>query len=208
MIGLIYLAAGLIYLLITFLFTVQAVKLARRRGLAGWKWGLPVFLVMFLLVFWDWIPTVAVHNYYCAKYAGLTVHATPDEWVAENPGVEENLTWVESADRFDANGQVTYILNERLNLISSWVKLPLSMSMKVQQIVDQGTGDIVAERKDVFAGVQPIGLGIRSIRDLKIWLSPYKTCVNRKEIDKWVDEGKTFPQIAAEFKRIGRKRDN
>ena len=49
------------------------------------------FLIVYLPVFWDWIPTVAVHQYYCAKDSGFWVYKTLDQWKVENPGVMETL---------------------------------------------------------------------------------------------------------------------
>ena len=76
---------------------------ATRRG---WRWGVEKkgwtgrkrwlgaaigFLIVYLPVFWDWLPTVAMHQYYCATEAGFWVYKTLDQWKAENPGVMETL---------------------------------------------------------------------------------------------------------------------
>lgn len=205
MIGLSYLAFFLLYFFTTALLTWFAVKAARRRSIAGWKWGVPTLLAMFLLVFWDWIPTVVAHKYYCAEEAGLTVYKTLHEWKEENPDFIETLTMNDRVDRQEINGKTTYILNERFSLVSTWESLPLSMAIKVQRIVDRKTGEIMAERRDVPAGIHPIGLGVRSIRDLKIWFSPYKTCVNKVEREKWLYEGVSFQKILGSYRELGRR---
>lgn len=91
MIGLLYLVFFAVYLWLSILLIRWAARIAKKRGITGWKFGLPMALVMYLLVFWDWIPTVVAHKYYCSKYGGFTVYKTLDEWKKENPGVAEML---------------------------------------------------------------------------------------------------------------------
>jgi hypothetical protein len=64
---------------------------AARSGRGKWRWALVGFLVVYLPIFWDWIPTVVAHKYYCEKEAGFWVYKTVDQWKAENPGVMETL---------------------------------------------------------------------------------------------------------------------
>jgi hypothetical protein len=35
---------------------------------------------MYLIPFWDWLPTVAAHRYYCWKDSGFAVSKTLDQW--------------------------------------------------------------------------------------------------------------------------------
>jgi len=88
MMALVVMAVLALYLLVALLVVRAAVRAARRRGIAGWKWGLPAALAMYLLVFWDHVPTLLAHRYYCQRHAGLTVHKTPEQWRAENPEVQ------------------------------------------------------------------------------------------------------------------------
>ena len=203
MIGLSYLLFFLLYLAVAVLVVWLAVKKAHKRGIPGWKWGVPAALVMYLLMFWDWIPTAMMHDYYCSEYAGLTVYKTPEEWKQENPGVAETLHWSEMSDRSSAGGKITYVLNERFSWIIGWEKLPLSMAKKSERIIDTKTGGSVVERLDVGAGIHSVGLGIESLRDLKFWLQPYESCFNRNERERWLYEGSSFIQIKSNYKRIG-----
>src|SRR5690606_32105074 len=43
------------------------------------------FLIMYLIPFWDLIPTLIMHKYYCNTQAGLWIYKTPEEWISENP---------------------------------------------------------------------------------------------------------------------------
>jgi hypothetical protein len=76
-------------------------------------------LVMYHLVFWDWVPTVVAHQYYCATEAGFWVYKTVDEWKAENPGVMETLVaskGAPSARKGDMQNYTdTYFLNKRIH---------------------------------------------------------------------------------------------
>jgi hypothetical protein len=208
MIGLLYIGFFGVYLLLSGWLTDWAARRAKKRGIAGWKWGLPMALVMYHLVFWDWVPTVVAHQYYCSKYGGFTVYKTLKEWKMENPSVEETLTWKDLSDSEQINGKSTYFLNQRFSWVSDWEDLPLSMAVKIERIIDRKTNEVMAEKKDIPAGVRAIGLGARSIRDYKFWFEPYKTCFKESErVTKWLFEEKSFGQLITEFKEIGRKKD-
>jgi hypothetical protein len=80
-----------LYLLITLAAVWFAARWARKRGRRAWVWGAVAAFVMYNLVFWDLIPTLLIHKYYCATEAGFWVYKTPEQWVKENPGVLETL---------------------------------------------------------------------------------------------------------------------
>jgi len=89
--GLVVLGAIGLYLLISVAVVVGAIGYARRHGKKVWRWGGGAALVMYLIPFWDWLPTVAMHRYYCSTEAGFWVYKTLDQWKVENPGVMEGL---------------------------------------------------------------------------------------------------------------------
>jgi len=91
MIGPVVLGAALLYLLISIAVVRWAIRYARNNGRSAKRWGWGAALVMYLIPFWDWIPTVAVHQYYCSTEAGFWVYKTVDQWKVENPGVIEKL---------------------------------------------------------------------------------------------------------------------
>jgi len=104
--------------------------------------GLGAALVMYLIPFWDWIPTGVVHQYYCAKDAGFWVYKTLDQWKAENPGVAETLV----ANKKPAVARNAYVLNQRFDwAIKQERYFPLNYMMREeQQVVDSKTGEILA----------------------------------------------------------------
>ena len=89
--GLAIFAAIGFYLLISIGVVAWAIRHAKKNGKSKKRWGWSAALVMYLIPFWDWLPTVAVHQYYCAKESGFWVYKTMDQWKAENPGVAETL---------------------------------------------------------------------------------------------------------------------
>ena len=80
MFGLAVLVVMGLYLLISIVAVRAAVIYARKQGRRAWVWGLVTAVVMYNLVFWDWIPTVATHQYYCATEAGFWTYKTVDQW--------------------------------------------------------------------------------------------------------------------------------
>lgn len=86
MMGLAYLAAFVVYLIIS----LVVVHLVASRG-KTWKsrllLGVIAALVMYNLVFWDYLPTKWVHEYYCKKESGFWVYKTAEQWRKENPDV-------------------------------------------------------------------------------------------------------------------------
>lgn len=117
MIVLAYLVALAVYLLISVAVVRGAISYARNNGGSAKRWGAAI--IMYSIVFWDWIPTVAVHQYYCAKDSGFWVYKTLDQWKAENSRVAETLTAYKGVrpkeERFDdGHGRTdTYFLNTR-----------------------------------------------------------------------------------------------
>ena len=89
--GFVILGALALYFLISFGVVMWAISYARKHGKSAKRWGWGAAFVMYSIVFWDWIPTVATHQYYCAKDSGFWVYKTLDQWKAENPGVMETL---------------------------------------------------------------------------------------------------------------------
>jgi len=149
MFGLIVFGLMGIYLLLLISATVWAYRRAAKRGLPRgqrWLWAAGVFLVVYLPVFWDWLPTVAAHRYYCEQEAGFWIHKTVEQWKVENPGVMETL--VAYKDGRSANG--AYILNQRFNwALKEEHFFPLNyMIRKEQQVVDSKTGEILARYVD------------------------------------------------------------
>lgn len=176
MFGLVVLGAIGLYLLISVLVVRWAIRHARANGksVKGWGWG--AALVMYLLVFWDWIPTVAVHQYYCAADSGFWVYKTLDQWKAENPGVMETLVAQRAIERMPYGDLQT--LDERF-AIETHRRTPiplLSTEIAERSLVDRKTGAVLAKGIDVGSGYGNLAVGADSWQAYKFWLRQ-KPCV-------------------------------
>lgn len=145
MIELIVFGALLLYLLISIGIVLWAIRYARRNGRSAKRWGWSVALVMYLIPFWDWLPTVATHQYYCATEGGFWVYKTPDQWKAENPRVMETLVY-----RSDMpNTQTPYgratVLNQRFLHIYKLEGPLLFNRWRIEtEIRDNKNGEVIA----------------------------------------------------------------
>lgn len=160
MIGPVLLGAALLYLLISIAVVRWAIRFARVNHRSAKRWGWGTALVMYCLVFWDWIPTVAMHQYYCVKDAGFWVYKTLDQWKAENPGVVETLVATKGApSRYEGydNGHGktdTYPLNQRFNWVVSQQDISsfLPIIRTEQQVKDVQKNEVLARYVDFSTG--------------------------------------------------------
>ncbi len=143
-----------LYLLISIGVVKGALVYAREKGKSAKRWGWGAALVMYLIPFWDWVPTVAMHQYYCATEAGFWVYKTPEQWKAENPGVAETLTWVSNSPSYEAPGVTQgYRLNERFVWVQRVEKaIILPVRLTHETIIDLKANEIVVKRIKVGSG--------------------------------------------------------
>ncbi len=145
MIGLIVIPAVLLYLLLSIVMVRWAIRYARGAGRSAKRWGWGVALVMYLIPFWDWLPTVATHQYYCAKDAGFWVYKTVDQWKAENPGVMETLVYRKDMPHIQTPYGRATVLNQRfLYIYKHDGPLPLNRWRIETEIRDSKNGEVIA----------------------------------------------------------------
>ena len=181
MLGLIFLLIGSIYLALSVWVVMSAMREAQKRGIEKWKWGVPAGLVMYLLVFWDHIPTVVAHQYYCHKEAGFTVYKTIEEWKRENPGVAEALTYKEISDSEKRGDDYIYHLNQRFDWHIKEESLFLSLKRRTNKIIDIASQEVLAQFVDFkTGGLFHVG---KSLIDYKFWWAN-ETCDRKRETRK------------------------
>ena len=191
MIGLIILFAFCVYLTISVFVVLWTVRWARRTGRGVKRWAFAAAFAMYLLVFWDHIPTLLFYKYYCANKAGFWVYKTPEQWKKENPGVAETLTWKSNSPTCDKpDGTLGLRLNERF----VWEKkykdssvLPVTLS--VESVIDVESGEIMVKRIIVSSGYTG---GMAYIR---FWAAQKPYIPNTKE----------FAYYKKAFKKMGRE---
>jgi hypothetical protein len=171
---------------------------AREKSKSVRLWGWSVALGMFLIPFWDWIPTVAMHRYYCASEAGFWIYKTQDQWMRENPGTIEKLarsTNMESG--LSPNWPVEIVrgkevarVNQRfailyINHLSSKDEtvLPINVWRWRTDVIDKETGEVVARKIDFSTGNGLVG----GEPPLKFWLQSTH-CRNNVDSSKRLTE--------------------
>lgn len=142
-----------LYLLISIGVVKGAIAYAREKGKSIKRWGWGAALVMYLIPFWDWIPTVAMHQYYCATEAGFWVYKTPEQWRKENPGVMEVLMANKGAPSERQGDMTNYADTNFLNSRFNWVvkhngRFFPNRWRHEQEMVDSKMGQVLARYID------------------------------------------------------------
>lgn len=160
----------------------------------GWRWGVEEkgwggkkrllgatigFLIIYLPVFWDWIPTVAMHQYYCSKESGFWIYKSLAQWKAENPGVMETLVDNSPNEypnwpRENWHGKIIASINQRFGM-SSTNHLANSSEREIfpniwrwkTELIDKRNGDVLARQIDFSSGNDGYIGGLHSLR---FWL--------------------------------------
>lgn len=205
--GLVIILALGLYLAISMGVIAWAINYAKKNGKSAKRWGWGAALAMYLLVFWDWIPTVVAHKYYCATEAGFWVYKTPEQWKKENPGVMEglvsynknpggfNVDWPSQHEqRNDGHQEIsTNHVNARFNEVVSQQDIssvfPIIREEKV--LFDIKKNDVIARYVDFGTGnsvKNPIG----PPGPLKFWLSN-PDCIDGR--DGLINFGKFYIQF-------------
>jgi hypothetical protein len=207
-IGPLVIGGAIAYLLVSIAVVHWAIRYARENGKSVRRWGWGAVLVMYLIPFWDWIPTVASHHFYCATESGFWIYKTLDQWKSENPGAMETLVennrspegvspdWP-TEHRPDMN--IAHI-NQRFGMVyknhfssREENELFLHVWRWKYELLDKTTGEILARQVDFSAGNGRIG-GEPSI---KLWLQS-EHCISGTE---WSRE---FSQFLKNFRGVRR----
>ncbi len=187
MIGLIVFFVIGVYLTISVLVVLWGIRFAKRKGRSPWLGGIIAALVMYNLVFWDYIPTKIMFHHYCNKEAGVWIYKTIDQWEKENPGVADTLepydekNILKNMQEIKASGDPLYDYTTELRLNNCFVEVrhkkgPLLVNVfKIEhKIVDIKTGKIMATWIDFSSGYgsNPIELGTDyGLKGYKVWLA-------------------------------------
>lgn len=153
MIGLMYLLALLLYLALSIAVVVAVGRWATRSGKKRWAWMSGAGAGMYLLVFWDLVPTIVMHRYLCNTYAGMTIHKTPEVWLAENrdrpKGPLKDVTELFPGrhDSGNAPPDGRFALGSNRNWLS-----PLPVLTRKTTLVDRLNGKGLVEQRSVESG--------------------------------------------------------
>jgi len=153
--------------------TLWAKGEALKAGVAPWRYMIPTAIISYGLLFWDWIPTFATHQYHCAQYAGFTVYKTLAEWKTENLGVAATLTPIKRA-KWQYEGEITRVpLNERFIWEFEDSTHWFGIHERDQRIIDIQTNEVLAQHIDYDSAIKnPLKSSQNaSFRDYKSWLA-------------------------------------
>ena len=156
-----------VYLALSVVLVGWAIGHAKQTGKNVKRWGWGIALAMFLIPFWDWLPTVAVHQYYCSTESGFWVYKTLDQWKQENPGVMLSLMARSSDMKLDTVGYAeTHHLNQRLDWVINLHRVSgvLPVTKREETLVDVKNNEALVRFVDFSSGDQ------RSTGTTKFWL--------------------------------------
>jgi hypothetical protein len=168
MMGLAYVVFFAVYLLVSIAAVRGAIGYARKKGKSAKRWGWGAAFVMYSLVFWDWLPTVAVHQFYCAKDSGFWVYKTLEQWKAENPGVMDTFTENKTSPARvgdDENHTDTQTLNQRFRWTTEKRRLVflLPIYRLERKVVDVKNDEVIARHINFSSG--------KGRDNLKFWMN-------------------------------------
>ena len=195
MLGLVVLLFVGAYVLVSALVVWLVARWARKRNRRSWVWGGLAAFAMYNLVFWDWVPTVVMHRYYCATEAGFWVYKTPEQWVKENPGGLEKLTaYNDGRSRELGSTYISYPLNERITWQHKVTPVLLGIGKFEEVLIDEDNGRVLA--KEIYYRSGRCSGAPRSLADFKYWVTK---CECRNEPFR-TNEGLSFSQLREMFR--------
>ena len=135
---------GAYFLLVCFAALLgRIIALSAGGGRVAARWAAFVGACMVLLpVFWDILPALVAHRYYCAKDAGVQLYKEPQQWYAETKGAK--IAKPKVVDR-SANGirQNWGNFEEKIFVQNIFLSVRLNRS----RLVDSNTGEVLLEKK-------------------------------------------------------------
>ncbi len=206
MIGLVYLLFFAIYLLISVYVIYRATLYARRKYNKGWVGGWLAAFLMYNLVFWDWIPVVVAHKYYCEKDAGFWVYKTPEQWFKENPEAKGKL-WGNDYSRSGNNRPDEYFEGGWRYWFSEYLTTEIlsreefhAVRRQERQLIDSRSGEVLARMVNYYRGSgSGLALGAKNLTAYKVWLSiGGRECTQQEQ--EWPN---SFVKLVEKFIHIG-----
>lgn len=180
MMGLMVLVVLAVYLLISVWVTKKATSWAKANNKKPWLWGGLAAFMMYSLVFWDLIPTLVMHKYYCSTQSGFWVYKTPEQWMKESPEMKEGVDSREQltnsrVEKYGNGNKSTSFLNQRTSVMAEFVDqsmLPLlHITKREHSLIDTKKNYILIKKVTFEAGA--VGGAPNSILDFRFWLNYY-----------------------------------
>ena len=170
--GLAYLGAAALFLIVMFWVMRWGWRYGRANGGSVSKaaaFAFAGFLVVYLPVFWNWIPVVLTHRYLCNTDAGFTAYVTPEQWVEQNrshlsPAKAAELETLANSETLPS-GAVRYDilpgLLKREQTDEKWQQYGLNFYRVESRLFDARNNFLLTKRVDYAVG---------SRDDARLWL--------------------------------------
>jgi hypothetical protein len=158
-IGLAFVVAAVAYLIALVVITLFTYSAVRKRLSTWYAAGaaLAAFLAVYLPIFWDHIPTVIAHRYYCAAEANFTVGKTVEQWRRDNADVVSSLRHTQTIAGEQFGEYRRFPLNQRIAVDRrSDTKVFLTVERREGRIVDVRNNDVLASYTDFRSGPTPV----------------------------------------------------
>ncbi|OEC32598.1 hypothetical protein SAMN05216600_1354 [Pseudomonas cuatrocienegasensis] len=183
MIALLYIAFFVAYGLVTIFVINKSYGFTKLRYGKGWVGGWLAALVMYNLVFWDWIPVYVMHKYYCSTEAGFWVYKSPEQWIKEHPGMVgekwgNDYGW--PVERLSNDHWKTWYSSKIYSETLRQPKFLHGLRKNEQSLVDSNTGMLLA-RVVQFEKINEsaLSVGNAAFTDFKVWLAiGGNSCIN------------------------------
>lgn len=157
---------------------------AKQQERRRWLWGGLTGLLMYNLVFWDWIPTMIAYKYYCNTQAGFTVFKTPEQWLSENSSLsaehlkssrkKNGIGWSYERKMLPRNpDKKVSIINEFIYedmVFTQHICCFLPINKRTYYVADVRNSERLFEYVTFWTGYSDL-FGNKNIGHLKIWLN-------------------------------------
>lgn len=184
MIALLYIAFFVVYGLVSVFIVHKSYGFTKARYGKGWVGGWLAALVMYNLVFWDWIPVYVMHKYYCSTQAGFWVYKSPEQWIKENPdmvGKKWGREFKKPSETINEDTRRYWSSDRIFDEVIQHKNVMHAIDRTEDKLVDSKTGEILVRAIEYSRGhPAALSLGARSLSDYKVWLSlGHRTCAPR-----------------------------
>lgn len=170
---------------LTILQSSRAEKVS--RSVAFLRCG-SVALGFFLIPFWDWIPTVAAHSYYCSRHAAFVVAKPFEQWRRENADwVRVQPPLLASDGRAGTRLPVMAIGHRIIEERRPLEEVFMSVKREEARLIDAQTHEVLARYVDFRSGYGDPS--VASGGSWKIWLHN----------DSCEEPGRSYAELYAGF---------
>ena len=193
MMGLMALGFFAVYLALSMWAVTATSGWAKANNRKPWLWGSLAAFVMYNLMFWDLIPTLVMHKYYCDTQAGFWVYKTPEQWVKENPNLELKPSDKQTYEGTDNDHVATEFINQRMNYVSkinpasAW----LPIYKMENYLEDSTTKKMLILYKNYIVGYRERN----GVGQLKLWMKSEDCDVGNKALIPFGDVYEQFKNL-------------